>query len=74
MLALGVEEALLLEAALDLLKGELEGPGAHGLKLLGDELDLAALLVNGDASAKQDLEAVFRAEAKQRGLTPEEDG
>ena len=72
-LARGVEEAFGLEAFLELLKGELERAGANGLQGFGDELHLAALVVDADAAASEDVLAVFRAEAEQRGLAAEED-
>ena len=72
LLALGVEEAFGLEAFLQLLEGELQRAGADGLHGFGDELHLAALLVDADAAAHQHVQAVFRAEAKQHGLAAEE--
>ena len=73
-LTFGVEQAFLLKPALDLLECKLQRSCAHGLKVLGDKLDLAALLVNGDASTHQNLQAVFGAEAQQRRLAAEENG
>ena len=72
-LASGVEEAFGFEALLELLEGELEGASADGLHGFGDELHLAALLVDADAAADEDVEAVFRAEAEEHGLAAEED-
>ena len=72
-LAVGVEEAFGFEALLELLEGELERACADGLHGFGDELHLAALLVDADAAADQDVEAVFRAEAEKHGLAAEED-
>src|ERR1039457_7672525 len=72
-LAFGVEEAFGFEALLELLEGELEGAGADGLHGFGDKLHLSALLVDADAAADQDVEAVFRAEAEEHGLAAEED-
>ena len=71
-LAFGVEEAFGLEPLLELLEGELQRAGADGLHGFGDELHLAALLVDADAAADQDVQAVFRAEAQQHGLAAEE--
>ena len=71
-LAVGVEEAFGFEALLELLEGELQRACADGLHGFGDELHLAALLVDADAAADQDVEAVFRAEAEQHGLAAEE--
>ncbi len=50
-LAVGVEEAFVGEAALELLEGELEGACASGLHGLGDELELTSGLVDGDAAS-----------------------
>ena len=72
-LASGVEEAFGFEALLELLEGELEGASADGFHGFGDELHLAALLVDADAAADEDVEAVFRAEAEKHGLAAEED-
>ena len=69
----GVEEAFGLEALLELLEGELERAGADRLQGFGDKLHLAALLVDADAAAGKDVQAVFRAEAEQRGLAAKED-
>ena len=71
-LAVGVEEALGLEALLELLEGQLQRAGADGLHGLGDQLHLAALLVDADAAAHQHVQAVFGAEAEQHGLAAEE--
>ena len=72
-LAGGVEEAFGLEALLELFEGELQRAGADRLHGFGDELHLAALFVDADAAADQDVEAVFGAEAQQHGLAAEED-
>jgi hypothetical protein len=72
-LAVGVEEALGFEALLELLEGELEGTGADWLHGFCDKLHLSALLVDADAAADEDVEAVFRAEAEEHGLAAKED-
>ncbi len=72
-LAFGVEEAFGFEAFLELFEGELERSGADRLHGFGDELHLSALLIDADATANEDVEAVFRAEAEEQGLTAEED-
>ena len=72
-LAGGVEEAFGEQAGLELLEGELEGAGAARLEGFGDELELAAGLVDGDAAADEDGEAVGGAKAKELGLAAEED-
>ena len=54
-LAGGVEEAFGVEALLELFEGELERAGADGFHGFGDELHLAALLVDADAAADEDV-------------------
>ena len=71
-LAGGVEEAFGEQARLELFEGELQGPRAARLQRLGDELELAARLVDGDAAAHQDGESILRAEAEELGLAAEE--
>ena len=58
--------------ALSWSKASWKGAGAAGLEGFGDELELAAGLVDGDAAACQDGEAVLRAEAEEQGLAAEE--
>ena len=62
--AFGVEEAFGFEALLELFEGELERACADGFHGFCDELHLSALFVDADASADEDVKAVFRAEAK----------
>ena len=71
-LAGGVEEAFGEQAGFELFEGELESAGAARLEGFGDELELAARLVDGDAAAGEDGEAVLRAEAEEQGLAAEE--
>ena len=71
-LAGGVEEAFGEQAGLELLEGELQRAGAAGFEGFGDELELAAGFVDGDAAAGEDGEAVLRAEAEELGLAAEE--
>ena len=71
-LAGGVEEAFGEQAGFELLEGELQRARAAGLDRLGDELELAARLVDGDAAAHQDGEAILRAEAEHLGLAAKE--
>ena len=58
-LARGVEKAFGFESLLELLEGELERAGANGLKGFGHELHLAALVVDADPAASEDVLAVF---------------
>jgi len=71
-LAGGVEEALGFEALLELLEGELKRAGADGLHGFRDELKLAALFVDADAAADDNVEAVLRAKAEEHGLAAKE--
>ena len=69
--AVGVKEALPLQLSLDLLKGQLERPCAHRLDVFCDNLHLAALFVDRQPAAQQDVQAILRTEAKQPGLAAE---
>jgi len=51
----------------------LEAAGSDWLHGFGDELELAALLVDGHLSADADVESVFGAETEKDGLPAEED-
>ena len=68
-----VEEAFAAEAVAELLEGELEGAGAARTEGFGDELELAAGFVDGDATADFNREAVAELEVEQLGLAPEHD-
>jgi len=70
----GIEEAASSEALLELFEGDLQRAGADWLQEFGNELHLAALFVNGDFAAEQDVEAVGRFEAEERRLLAEKDG
>ncbi len=72
LLAFGVEEAFELKSRLQLFEGNLKRACADGLHEFGDELHLAALFVDGDFAADEDVQAVLGTEAKERGLTAEE--
>lgn len=71
-LAVSVEKTLGFQALLELLESKLQRAHADRFHGFGYELELAALLVNADAAADQDVESVFRAEAKQHGLAAKE--
>lgn len=71
-LAGGVEEAFCEQAGFELLIRELECARAAGFERLGDELEMAAGLVYGDAAAREDSEAVLWAEAEEQSLAAEE--
>ena len=72
-LAFSFEEAFGLQLVAELLVGELECACAARFERVGDELELAARLVDGDAAAGQDREAILRAKAKKLGLAAKED-
>jgi len=55
-----------------LFKSQLQRAGAHRLHGLGHQLHLAALLIYAHFSAHQHMQAVFRTEAEQHGLAPEQ--
>ena len=61
------------EVGFELFEGELDGAGAARLHGLGDELELAARLVDGDAAPDENGEAITGAEAEELGLAAEED-
>jgi len=69
----GVEEATCFEALLELFEGDLQRTGADGFEEFRDELHLATLLVDGNFSAEENVDAVGGLEAQQRGLLAEED-
>ena len=71
--AVGVEEAFICKAALELLEGKLQGTRSARLQGFSDELELASTFVDGDAAADEDGEAVHRFEAEELGLAAEED-
>jgi hypothetical protein len=67
-----VEEAFGLEALLQLFECELERACSDGLHSFCDELELAALLVDADAAADEDVEAILGAKAEEHGLAAKE--
>ena len=71
-LASGVEEAFGQQARLELFVRKLQSPCAARFQRLGDELKLAARLVDGDAAAHQNGQSVLRLEAQQLRLAAEE--
>ena len=68
------EKATRFEALFELLEGDLERTSADGLEEFGDQLHLAALFVDGNLAAEQDVQAISRSKAQERGLFAEEDG
>jgi len=72
-LARGVEEALSEQAGFELFEGELECARAKRFEGFGDELELAALFVDGDAAAREHREAILRAKAEELCAIAEED-
>ena len=57
-----VEKAFFAEAGAELLEGELQGAVALGFDAFDDELVFAALLVDIDTAADENLNAIFRLE------------
>ncbi len=72
LFALGVEEAFNLEPLLQLLKCQLERAGANRFHGFGDELHLAALLVDAHAAAHQHVQTILRPKTEQHRLAAEE--
>ena len=68
LLALRGEESLGRQLCLELLEGDLHGPGAHRFHVFGEQLHFAARLVHGDAAAGDDLHAILRTKAQQARL------
>ena len=66
--ARGIEQAFGGQLGLQLLESNLQRARALGLKVLGLKLQVAALVVNRDSSARDDLQAVLRTEAQQPRL------
>ena len=73
LLAVGMEEATRFETLLELFESDLERAGADRLEKFGDELHLAALFVDRNFAAEEDMKAVGELEAEERGLLTEED-
>jgi hypothetical protein len=67
----GVEETFAEKAGFELFEGELECSGTERVEGFGDELELAARLVDGDASFDEDGQAVSWAETEEGGLAAE---
>ena len=69
-----VEEAAGFEALLKLLKGDLQRAGSDRLEKFRHDLQLAALFIDGDFAAEQDVKTVGGLEAEERGLLAKEHG
>ncbi len=74
LLASRIEEAARFQPLLELFKGDLQRAGTDGLEEFGNELHLAALFVDGNFAAEQDVEAVGGFETQERGLLAKEHG
>src|SRR5436309_372352 len=70
-LALGCEESFGFELGFELLECQLERSRSFGLEIFGGNLQFAAILVDGDASAGDYLQAVGGAETQQPGRRTE---
>ena len=64
-LALGGEEAFGFELGFELFEGQLQRSGAFGLDVFRRDLQFAAIFVDGDAPANDDLQAVGGTKTKQ---------
>src|SRR4029077_5394672 len=64
-LAFGGEQPFGFELGFELLECELKRSGTFGLDVFSGDLQLAAILVNGDAAADDDLQAVGGTKAEQ---------
>ena len=73
LLARGIEETAGFQPLAEVLEGDLQRARTDRLEELGNELHLAALLIDGDFSPEQDVEAVGGTKAQERRLLPEED-
>ena len=71
--AVSIEKPLSKQLGFELLEGQLKRPRAARLHGLGNQLKLAAALVDRDASTNQHSEAVGRAKAQQPCVAAEED-
>jgi len=70
LLTVKLEEAFLLEASFELLKGELERPHALGFDVIENKLVLTARFINADPAAAQHLYPVLKRELeKSKGGT-----
>jgi len=73
LLAFGGEEAFGFQLGFELLEGELKRSGAFGFDVFGGDLQFAAIFVDGDASADDNLETVCGTEAQKAGRRAEHD-
>ena len=60
----GVEQSFRREPLLELIEGELQRAEPLGLEVLADDLILALRVVDADAAARDDAQAVLRLEPK----------
>ena len=70
----GIEETAGVKTLAELLEGDLQRACTDRLEEFGNELHLAALLVDGNFAAEQDVKAIRGTKAQQRCLLAEEDG
>ena len=66
-----IEQTLCRQLCLELLECNLERARSLRLEILGNQLQLTTALVNGDASASDDLHAILRTKAQQARLHAE---
>ena len=63
LLARGVKQPFRFQLGLELLERDLQRARALGLKILGGNLQFAAIFVDGDSPAQHHLHAIFRDES-----------
>ena len=65
LLTFGVEQTFGLEFCFELFEGDLQGARTFGFQILGGDLQVSAFFVNGDATARHYLHAIFWPEPQQ---------
>ena len=73
LLALGIEQALFFETALELLEGQLQRAASDRFEMLDVDLIFAARFVHADGAAHGDVQAVLGAEFQAQQLLAEAD-
>ena len=73
-LAAGIKQPFRLELGLELLECDLQRARALGLKVLGRNLQFAAIFVDGDSPAQHDLHAILGTKPQQPRLRTEHHG
>ena len=71
LLARRIKQPFRLQFGLELLERDQQRARALGLKILGGNLQLAAIFINGDPPAQHHLHAIFGTKAQEPRLRPE---